>query len=96
MFDPTSKSHAPAQGKLATVSNIHRWHQHMHEREVARYAQDLRKTSRGEIVRFCCYMAALALQPGTPLHQMGRRVRGPKDIYPPPAMGQYGIGENRC
>ena len=59
-------------------------------------SHDTRKTSRGEIVRFCCYMAALALQPGTPLHQMGRRVRGPKDIYPPPAMGQYGIGENRC
>ena len=36
MFDPTSKLHAPAQGKLAAVSNIYRWHQHldaMHARD---------------------------------------------------------------
>lgn len=56
---------------------------------------DTRKTSRGELVRFCGYMGAMALYPGTPLRKMWQQVKGPKDIGPPMAMGQYGIGKNR-
>ena len=54
-----------------------------------------RKTSRGEIVRFCGYMGALALRPGVPLRKMWTRTKGPKEIFEPPAMGRFGIGENR-
>ena len=56
---------------------------------------DTRKTSRGELVRFCCYMGALSLQPGTPLRKMWQRDKGPKDIFEPKAMGRFGIGKNR-
>ena len=54
-----------------------------------------RKTSRGELVRFCSLMGAIALAPGTPVSQMWKRVKGPKDIYEPAALGRFGIGENR-
>ena len=54
-----------------------------------------RKTSRGEVVRFCCYMGGLACNPGVPLTQMWKVVKGAKDIFEPTAMGKYGIGVKR-
>lgn len=55
-----------------------------------------RKTSRGEIVKLMCMMAAAALRPGIPLRELWKRVKGPKDIFEPAAtFGKYGIGINR-
>ena len=54
-----------------------------------------RKTTLGELVRFMSYMGALSLQPGTPLREMWKQVPSPKDIFPPPAMGKYGLSKNR-
>ena len=56
---------------------------------------DNRKTSRGELVRFCCLMGALACSPGKPVRKMWQRLKLPKDIYEPAAMGRFGIGINR-
>eukprot|EP00966_Prymnesium_polylepis_P157993 3651839-Prymnesium_polylepis.1 len=58
-------------------------------------AHATRKTSRGELVRFCCYMGAIACEPGRPVRKMWQRVKGPKDVFEPAAIGKYGIGLNR-
>ena len=57
--------------------------------------RETRKTSRGEIVRYLCTMGAIALRPGTSLKKMWQQVRGPKDIFPPPGLGSYGLSKNR-
>jgi hypothetical protein len=56
---------------------------------------ETRKTSRGELVRYLCYMGAIATQPGKPVRSMWQRAKGPKDCFPPAAIGQYGLGCNR-
>ena len=57
--------------------------------------RESRKTSRGELVRYMCYMGAIALRPGTPVKKMWQPVRGRKDIFAPPHMGIYGMSQNR-
>ena len=42
-----------------------------------------------------CYMGAIALRPGVPVKKMWQAVRGEKDIFDPPRMGKYGIGQNK-
>ena len=54
-----------------------------------------RKTTKGEIVRFFSYLPALALFPGVPIDKMWQQVRGPKDVAPPMAFGQHGMGKSR-
>eukprot|EP00966_Prymnesium_polylepis_P114953 2656666-Prymnesium_polylepis.1 len=56
---------------------------------------DNRKTTRGEVVRFFSMVGALCLSPGVPLQKCWQQQRGPKDCYPPLAMGQFGMGKKR-
>lgn len=54
-----------------------------------------RKTTEGEVVRFICYMGALAVERGLPISDMWKFTRGPKDLRPPPSFGDHGMSKNR-
>ena len=57
--------------------------------------RESRKTTKGEVIRFICYMPALALHPGTPLRKAWKQIHQARDISPPLAMGRHGMGKNR-
>lgn len=56
-----------------------------------------RKTTIGEGIRYLGYMFAMAANPGTPVKNMWQETEKPaeKRILPPPALGRFGMSENR-
>mmetsp|Transcript_10388 Transcript_10388/g.23179 ORF Transcript_10388/g.23179 Transcript_10388/m.23179 type:complete len:113 (-) Transcript_10388:142-480(-) len=56
-----------------------------------------RKTSIGEGIRFYGYMYAIANNPGRPLRAMWneQHAAGEKTTSQPPAMGRFGMSQNR-
>ena len=54
-----------------------------------------RKTTKGEVIRFYGYLAALAMHPGVPREKAWQQRAGSKQIGPPLAMGTHGMSKDR-
>jgi hypothetical protein len=54
-----------------------------------------KKLTRGELLRFFGYMLSLSVHRGIPLHKMWSRVAAPDSTMAAPAMGRFGMTQNR-
>ena len=54
-----------------------------------------KKLTKGEFLRFMGYCISLSIHSGIPLHKMWSKTPLPDSTAPPPAMGRFGISQNR-